>query len=168
MIYPGVTLINEQYIKYLILKGCFMKLLNDTKEVVFPLTEDLISEESCGLFEFNGILQYVIAIDFEKCSKKQHIMFQILQDLCVQKLNIPSIFIDTVIEHNEFGLSVNINIKQEKEYFFNIGGRIGETEFSESFLCIPDLLEFLLIDKYMMMIDDKIKTGQLQIHQFTV
>jgi hypothetical protein len=145
-----------------------MKLINETKEVIFPLTEDLINENASSLFEFNGILQYAVAIDFEQCNKKHHIMYQILRDLCIEKFNIPAIFIDTVIEYNDFGLSINIDIKQKKEYFFSIGGRVSDTEFSESFLCEPNFLEYLLLDKYMLMIDEKVKTGQLKVHKYTV
>ncbi len=127
-----------------------MILCNGDNPVKISLSDGLIDMNCIGIYNLNNSINYFIGIDLMKCSQQNNKLYQILKLLCMQDLNVPEYFIDFVLSssQNEFKISINIEVKSNPAYKIVIAGMVGENGFKLIFDCQPNLLDKMLISKY--------------------
>lgn len=132
-----------------------MKLLNGNQPVRFSLYDDLIDKENFGIYNLQNSVQYFIGIDIETCMQHNHKLYQILKLLCEQDLQIPdsSLFCVLTNANNKFGITINLDAKtKNSDYTLIFSGNICDDCFKATFICKLNIMEKLLLNKYISMV----------------
>ena len=132
-----------------------MKLLNGNQPIRFSLFDDLIDKENFGIYNIDSNIKYFIGIDLEMCMQHNHKLYQILELLCMQDLQIPEISIFCVLTNanNKFNITINLDAKTKTDYTLTFSGNVCGDCFKMTFICKPNIFEKLLLMKYIETVD---------------
>ena len=142
-----------------------MKLYNEQLQATAKLTDDIIYKQGCGMIGTGDKSEcYIIGISIPKCLESQNGLYSLLSDICIKKYNVNSNSVDNIIMNNDFGISLMMEIKNhELTCFITVAGTVDGIKISESYLCELSFIESILVNQYLLKINEAIQNGNYSL-----
>lgn len=113
--------------------------------ITAPLKSKTLDKSQCGFrVQEDDSLNFFIGIDLNKCIEEDNIIYHLLQEMLVEKLDMPIRWIKPVLQsdQNTFGAAINVVEQNDiPSYYIGISAVIGNKQFDESYCCQPSPAE---------------------------